>query len=102
MNSITPPPPTNQQWEPNAYAADQPEYQPLQVVRQKTAPQHSVMSCWELTEEELAYVQQCIQAQTPVRIFLEQWTFRHASGQPRPLQPVRLWLSQPFFQDGPW
>lgn len=94
--------PTNPSWERVTYAAHQKEYQPLTVARGKTIATHPVMSCWELSEEELAYIQLCISEGRPVHIYHEQWTFRNEDGGPKLLQPVQMWMGQPRYKNGPW
>lgn len=57
------------------YAEDQPEYQPLPVFRQRDG---IVVSCWELTDEEIEKIKESKQ------IFLSVMTFN------QPLQPLFL------------
>jgi hypothetical protein len=51
MESISPVVPGNEQFEV-VYAADQPEYQPLPVLR----TEKSLLMCWRLTDEERAHI----------------------------------------------
>lgn len=51
MEAISPVVPGNQQFEV-VYAADQPEYQPLPVLR----TERSLLSRWRLTDEERAHI----------------------------------------------
>jgi hypothetical protein len=97
MDAIKPDEPTNPGWELRTYATEQREnYNPLPVVRNRSMRQCPVMSAWQMTEEELAYIQLCIAEQRPVVLYHEQWTFDS------PLQPIRMFISKPFYQDGPW
>lgn len=59
------------------YAKDQPEYNPLPAMRIPT-PMGEVITCWELSDEELEYVMKT------KRIYLSQLTFNSA------LQPIRM------------
>jgi hypothetical protein len=59
------------------FAKDQPEYQPLPAMK-VLGPQGEVISCWELTDEELEVIVKT------KRIYLSQWTFNN------PLQPILL------------
>ncbi|HYG03308.1 MAG TPA: hypothetical protein VD927_12740 [Chryseosolibacter sp.] len=57
------------------FAKDQPEYQPLPALR-IPGPQGEVITCWEMTKEELAEVM------LTGRIYFKQLTFNG------PLQPI--------------
>jgi hypothetical protein len=57
------------------FAKDQPEYQPLPALRM---PDGEVITCWELSDEELEGVTKT------KRIYLSQLTFNQA------LQPVKI------------
>lgn len=59
------------------FAKDQPEYNPLPAMRIPT-PMGEVITCWELSDEELE------QVKTTKRIYLSQLTFNS------PLQPIRM------------
>lgn len=102
MIPIVPDEPINPSWERTTYAEHQAEYQPLTVVRGKLIATHPVISCWELSEEDLAYVQLCILEGKPVQIYHEQWTFRNTDLSPKLLQPIKLWMGRPQYENGPW
>jgi hypothetical protein len=57
------------------FGAEQPEYQPLPALM-LPGPQGEVITCWEMTEEELQAITQS------KRIYFKQLTFR------QPFQPI--------------
>ncbi len=69
------------------YGANQPEYKPLPAERRGKAQTGEVLTCWQLSPEELIKVQETGQ------IWLSMLTF----GQP--LQPVLLAVEKPEIYD---
>jgi hypothetical protein len=59
------------------FAKDQPEYTPLPALR-VPSPLGEVITCWELSDEELEQVKKT------KRVYLSQLTFNNA------LQPIRM------------
>lgn len=68
------------------YAADQPQYIPLRVLR-GSGDQVPVLSRWTLTPEQRKAVAE------GADIFLELSVFKNQFGQPNPLQPIRMAVS---------
>lgn len=60
------------------FAEDQPEYQPLPALRYPSDPCGTVITCWQLSEDELEEVKRT------GKIYLSQFTFNG------PLQPVLM------------
>jgi len=59
------------------FAKDQPEYQPLPAIK-INSPQGEVISCWELSDEEIERLK------VTRKVYLSMWTFNN------PLTPVIL------------
>ena len=83
MNAVKPQSPTSPDWTETTYAKNQPEYLPLEVVRNFNRREGPVISEWVPDATELELLKAMI-AEGDVRISLELWTFR------QPYPPMRL------------
>lgn len=107
MDPVKPEAPTNPNWESVTYAENQPEYQPLPAVRNRNVERVPVISCWVLSEEEIAYIMKCEEEGVPARLYHEQWVGMDDTDpnfpEVNPLQPIRMWVGKrEDEEDGPW
>lgn len=66
------------------FAKDQPQYEPLPAFVDPKDPNSEVISCWELSEDDLKKINET------GKIYLSMWTFNN------PLQPIRLTVDNPL------